>query len=326
MAGADPEPSTSAARHPDPRPPAARLRLLHAGGAGGRAVGRPGGDHPAAADAGACSSWARGRTRRASSTAPTSTRATSSWASTASGTAGWRPDMPISGLEDEYELSDGQAAAALRPAHRARPGATARRADRAGCRPRAGRRPRRTTTPSELAERVADDLAVLLTERFAAPLPPVLPGLAAGWLPTPATPLVDRRDELGLVTRPARRSRRPAGDGERAGRHRQDPAGARRGPGAGGRAGRRLVGRPRVAAATPRTCPARSRPPWASRSRAARRCSTRSPTGSPGGGCCCVLDNVEQVLGAAPDLARLLARCPRHPAAGDQPQPAAAAR
>ena len=47
--------------------------------------------------------------------------------------------------------------------------------------------------PGELADRVADDLAVLLTERFTERPVPALPGLAAGWLPTPATPLVDRR-------------------------------------------------------------------------------------------------------------------------------------
>ena len=39
---------------------------------------------------------------------------------------GWvAPDMPISGLEDEYELSGGQTAAAVRASRGARPGATA---------------------------------------------------------------------------------------------------------------------------------------------------------------------------------------------------------
>ena len=40
------------ARHPHPRPAPARLRLLHAGGARGRAAGGPGRDHPAAAHPG----------------------------------------------------------------------------------------------------------------------------------------------------------------------------------------------------------------------------------------------------------------------------------
>jgi predicted ATPase len=55
-------------------------------------------------------------------------------------------------------------------------------------------------SPEQLADLVADDLAVLLTERFSA-VAPSPPGLAAGWLPTPDAPLVDRRDELALLTR-----------------------------------------------------------------------------------------------------------------------------
>jgi predicted ATPase len=113
---------------------------------------------------------------------------------------GWiAPDMEISGLEDEYELSAGRPR--LLYVRRPAPGREPRLNDLIT---RMQAESGASTTPYEdaedLAERVADDLAVLLTERFAAPAPPPLPGLAAGWLPTPSTPLVDRRSELALVT------------------------------------------------------------------------------------------------------------------------------
>src|SRR3954453_15921456 len=112
---------------------------------------------------------------------------------------GWvAPGMGISGLEDEYELSAGIPRLLFGP----------RRAP--------GREPRlqqlidrmqaegdASTTfyddPAQLAELVADDLAVLLSERFVAPVD-APPGLAPGWLPTPAAPLVDRRAELSMAT------------------------------------------------------------------------------------------------------------------------------
>jgi predicted ATPase len=111
---------------------------------------------------------------------------------------GWiGPDMGISGLEDEYELSAGLPR--LLYVRRTAP-AREPRLDALIVRMQA--ESGSSTTPYEdaddLAERVADDLAVLLTERFSTPAP--LPGLSAGWLPTPATPLVDRRAELALVT------------------------------------------------------------------------------------------------------------------------------
>jgi predicted ATPase len=113
---------------------------------------------------------------------------------------GWvSPGMPISGLEDEYELSDDK------------PRLLYVRREAVDREPRLSELISRmqaesgaSTTPYEspeqLADLVADDLAVLLTERFAAGAPSP-PGLAAGWLPTPEAPLVDRRSTLGLLTR-----------------------------------------------------------------------------------------------------------------------------
>ena len=113
---------------------------------------------------------------------------------------GWiASDMPISGLEDEFELSAGKPR--LLYVRRTAPGREPR-LDQLIVRiqEQSGASTTPYDTPEELAERVADDLAVLLTERFAPPPAPALPGLAQGWLPTPATPLVDREAEVALVT------------------------------------------------------------------------------------------------------------------------------
>ncbi|WP_164704460.1 DUF4062 domain-containing protein [Blastococcus litoris] len=113
---------------------------------------------------------------------------------------GWiAPDMGISGLEDEYELSGGRPR--LLYVRRHAPGREPRLEGLiARIQAESGASTTPYDDPDDLGERVADDLAVLMTERFAAPAAPSLPGLAAGWLPVPATPLVDRRDELALVT------------------------------------------------------------------------------------------------------------------------------
>ena len=90
------------------------------------------------------------------------------------------------------------------------------------------------------------------------------------------TPLVDRRDELALVTGLLRDPAVRLVTRERPGRHRQDPAGAGRGAGAGGRAGRRLAGGPGVGPRPGGRARRRSPPPSAWRSRAGARCSTWS--------------------------------------------------
>jgi predicted ATPase len=113
---------------------------------------------------------------------------------------GWvAPGMPISGLEDEYELSD--RLPRLLYVRRAAPGRE-HRLDELISRMQAESGVSTTPydSPEQLADLVADDLAVLLTERFSAEAPSP-PGLAVGWLPTPDAPLVDRRSALGLATR-----------------------------------------------------------------------------------------------------------------------------
>ena len=221
---------------------------------------------------------------------------------------GWiAPDMGISGLEDEYELSGGRPR--LLYVRRVAPGREPR-LDALITRMQA--ESGASTTPYEdaedLAERVADDLAVLLTERFAAPAA-ALPGLAAGWLPTPATPLVDRRGELALVTRLLR-----------------DP-GVRlvtlSGPGG--------IGKTRLALAAAEALVDERDAVWlvdlqSLRDPADVPAAVAAAVGVPvegrrpvidqvadrlaGSRVLLLVDNLEQVLGAVPDLARLLARCP----------------
>lgn len=221
---------------------------------------------------------------------------------------GWiAPDMSISGLEDEYELSAGRPR--LLYVRRLAPGREPRLA---ALITRIQAESGASTTPYEdaddLAERVADDLAVLLTERFEAPAAP-LPGLAAGWLPTPATPLVDRHAELALVMGLLR-----------------DP-GVRlvtiSGPGG--------IGKTRLALAAAQALVDERDAVWlvdlqSVRDPADVPATIAAAVGVPvegprpvldqvadrlaGSRVLIVVDNLEQVLGAVPDLARLLARCP----------------
>jgi predicted ATPase len=113
---------------------------------------------------------------------------------------GWvAQGMPISGLEDEYELSGGLPR--LLYVRRDAPLREERLAELISrMQAESGVSTTPYDSPEQLADQVADDLAVLLTERFSA-LAPSPPGLAAGWLPTPDAPLVNRRDELALLTR-----------------------------------------------------------------------------------------------------------------------------
>ncbi|MGY1638900.1 ATP-binding protein [Geodermatophilus sp. SYSU D00742] len=112
---------------------------------------------------------------------------------------GWvAPGMTVSGLEDEYDLSRGKPR--LLYVRRTAPDRDPRLTELiARIQSESGASTTPYDDPAQLAELVADDLAVLLTERFAAPRPRP-PGLSAGWLPTPATPMVDRSAELELVT------------------------------------------------------------------------------------------------------------------------------
>ncbi|MET0765132.1 MAG: DUF4062 domain-containing protein [Blastococcus sp.] len=222
---------------------------------------------------------------------------------------GWTaPDMDISGLEDEYELSAGKPR--LLYVRRTAPGREPR-LDSLIVRMQAesGSSTTPYDDPGELGERVADDLAVLLTERFTAADVPALPGLAPGWLPTPATPLVDRRTELGLVLGLLR-----------------DPTVrlvTLSGPGG--------IGKTRLALAAAQEFVPERDAVWLVDLQ-----SLRDPADVPGAVAAAVgvaiqgrrpvldqvadrlagnrllivVDNLEQVLGAAPELGRLLARCP----------------
>src|SRR3954468_680638 len=111
---------------------------------------------------------------------------------------GWvAPGMGVSGLEGEYDPSAGLPR--LLYVRRSAP-AREPRLDELIARMQSNGDVSTTfyDDPGQLGELVSDDLAVLLSERFAVPHTP--PGLAPGRLPTPAAPLVDRRDELALVT------------------------------------------------------------------------------------------------------------------------------
>ena len=114
---------------------------------------------------------------------------------------GWvAPGEPVSGLEDEYLLSgDRPKLIYVKAADDREPRldallARVRADDRAAYKP--------FERAEELTDLVADDLAVLLTERFAAPAGMSAgpsPGLRAGHLPVPPTGLVGRDTEVAVV-------------------------------------------------------------------------------------------------------------------------------
>src|SRR5438876_215935 len=124
---------------------------------------------------------------------------------------GWvAPGMQVSGLEDEYQLSTGKPKLIYMktPAHEREPRLQAL-LDRIRAEDTASYQ--KFATPEELRERIANDLAQLLTERFTSPAEtPVAARLAT--LPVPRKRLIDReqertqaqallqREDVGLVT------------------------------------------------------------------------------------------------------------------------------
>jgi hypothetical protein len=58
---------------------------------------------------------------------------------------------------------------------------------------------KRFDNADDLAELLADDMAVLLTERFARSVPAVTPDRGPAPLPAPLTPIVGREDEIAAV-------------------------------------------------------------------------------------------------------------------------------
>ena len=134
---------------------------------------------------------------------------------------GWvGPGMEISGLEDEFQLSQGLSAAAVRQGAGAGPGAAPRRdagPDRGG----GLGSYRHFRTAGELGRLVRDDLAMLLSERFAAahrPAAAAAPPSPRGPRPLPVdtTSLVGREQAIDEVADLARAPRRAAGDPHRA--------------------------------------------------------------------------------------------------------------
>jgi predicted ATPase len=108
---------------------------------------------------------------------------------------GWvAPDMTISGLEDEYQLStDKHRLIYLKTPAPAREPGLQRLLDRIRSEEVASYQ--KFATPEELAERIANDLALLLTERFArTPQTPADARLAP--IPLPRSRLIDREQEL----------------------------------------------------------------------------------------------------------------------------------
>ncbi len=111
---------------------------------------------------------------------------------------GWvAPGEEVSGLEDEYLLAGDKPkliymkAAAERQPRLTEMLARVEADDRASY--------KRFDTADDLVELLADDMAVLLTERFARSVPAVALDPGAAPLPTPLTPIVGREDEIGAV-------------------------------------------------------------------------------------------------------------------------------
>jgi predicted ATPase len=108
---------------------------------------------------------------------------------------GWvAPDMTISGLEDEYQLSTGKPRLIYlkTPAPAREPGLQGL-LDRIRSEEVASYQ--KFATPEELAERIANDLALLLTERFAR-TQETPAGARLAPLPLPRSRLIDREQEL----------------------------------------------------------------------------------------------------------------------------------
>src|SRR5215470_2426169 len=111
---------------------------------------------------------------------------------------GWvAPDMQVSGLEDEYQLAGDKPkliyiktpAPAIEPRLQAL-------LDRIRNEETASYQ--KFATPDDLRERLANDLAQLLTERFTSP-PQTTVSARPAPVPVPRSPLIDREQELALV-------------------------------------------------------------------------------------------------------------------------------
>src|SRR6266568_2591407 len=111
---------------------------------------------------------------------------------------GWvAPGMQVSGLEDEYQLSTGKPKLIYMktPSPEREPRLQAL-LDRIRAEEIASYQ--KFATPEELRERIANDLAQLLTERFTGP-PQTAVHAQPAPLPVPRSPLIDREQEVALI-------------------------------------------------------------------------------------------------------------------------------
>ena len=108
------------------------------------------------------------------------------------------PGEEVSGLEDEYLLSgDKPKLIYMKAAAERQPQLTAMLArveadDQASYKP--------FDSADDLTELLADDMAVLLPERFARPTPTAGSDRRPAALPTPLSPIIGREDEIAAVT------------------------------------------------------------------------------------------------------------------------------
>src|SRR5439155_18853865 len=111
---------------------------------------------------------------------------------------GWvAPTMQVSGLEDEYRLSGEKPKLIyIKTPAPAREQRLEALLDRIRAEDAASYQ--KFATPDELRERLANDLAQLLTERFASPAQTAAQARPAP-LPVPRSPLIDREQEVALV-------------------------------------------------------------------------------------------------------------------------------
>ncbi len=167
---------------------------------------------------------------------------------------GWTaPGEAVSGLEDEYNLApDGMPKLVyLKESSSREPGLTALidriKADDAVSYVS-------FSTPEQLAERVAADLATLLAERFdgARALPPAERAARGGRVPASYTEAIGREADVTALLELLVAELRAAGDPGRPRRDRQEPPRDRGGSAGGGRGGPRRVLRPARARHRPR--------------------------------------------------------------------------